>query len=88
MTLELSSPAGGVCSRFPTCSQEGELFGYRDNWDESVFLGGIECGSGHQYLLWRNGSDHCWRRQNLLCNYDEVGGVRSLEGRRLGLTLS
>lgn len=52
-------PAGGVCSSFPTRSEEGELIRHSDDRDESVFLRGIQSGSGRQYLLRRNGADHC-----------------------------
>lgn len=56
---DLSLPVGGAGSSLPTRSEEGELFRYRDDWDESVLLGGIQGGSGRQHLLRRNGSDHC-----------------------------
>lgn len=51
-------PAGGVCSSFPSGSEEGELLRHSDDGDESVFLRGIQSGSGCQYLLRRNGTDH------------------------------
>lgn len=37
--------SGGVCSSFPTRSEEGGLFCHRDHWDESAFRRGIKCGS-------------------------------------------
>lgn len=52
-------PAGGVCSSFPSGSEEGELLRHSDDRDESVFLGGIQSGSRCQCLLRRNGTDHC-----------------------------
>lgn len=61
-----SRPAGGAGSSIPTCSQEGELLCDRDNRDESVLLRGIQRGSGRQYLLRWDGSDHRSRHQNLL----------------------
>lgn len=57
--LLLSFLSGGVCASFPTRSEKGELLPHGDDWDESVFLGGIQKGSGCQYVLWRNGTNNC-----------------------------
>lgn len=43
--VTLVSLSGGVCSSFPTRSEEGGLFCHRDHWDESAFRRGIKCGS-------------------------------------------
>lgn len=63
--LVVVCPAGGVCPSLPTGSEEGELLRHSDDRDESVVLGGHQSGSGRQYLLWRDGADHCERCQNL-----------------------